>query len=184
MNSPRTHLSFNTVLLNLHEFMYVLRFPYYWFLVLHLHAQIGYKELFPFPLFVDPFLTHDLCWRQFMGCWRNVDSTTIQWNVLWVSVKSSCCHLITILFFHFPACHLSIGESGVLESHSTSVLGLICVFPSNSVCFIRSARGMYVTSSWWTVFLIYMKWLLLSFLISLGLKSILSAIGTVAPACI
>lgn len=79
-----------------------------------------------------------------MGCWRNVDSTTIQWKVLWVSVKSSCCHLIAILFFYFPACHLSVGERGVLESHSTSMLGLICVFPSHSVCFIRSARGMYV----------------------------------------
>lgn len=80
-----------------------------------------------------------------MGCWRNVDSAAIQWNVLWVSVKSSCCHLITILFFYFPAWEeLSIGESGVLKSHSRSVLGLICVFPSNNVCFIRRAQGVHV----------------------------------------
>lgn len=80
-----------------------------------------------------------------MGCWRNVDSAAIQWHVLWASVKFSCCHLITILFLYFPAWEeLSVGESGVLKSHSRSVLGLIHVFPSNSICFIRRSQGVHV----------------------------------------
>jgi hypothetical protein len=85
---------------------------------------------------------------------------------------------------------LSIGDDGVLNSPTTTVLESICAFKSFNVCLMKlgalrlgTNRLIIVISFWCISPFLSMKCPSLSHLINVGLKSTLSDISIATSAC-
>jgi hypothetical protein len=85
---------------------------------------------------------------------------------------------------------LSIGDKGVLRSPTITVLEFIYVFRSFRACLMKlgalmlGAYSLIIVISFWCIFpFISMECPFLSHLINISLKSILSEISFVTPAC-
>jgi hypothetical protein len=85
---------------------------------------------------------------------------------------------------------LSIDDSGVLKSPTTTVLEFIYVFTSFSICLMNlgvmtlGAYRLIIVISFWSISPCISMECPLSHLINVGLKSTLSKISIVTPACL
>jgi hypothetical protein len=100
------------------------------------------------------------------------------------------CFISRISLLIFCLDYLSIGNSGVLNSPTTTMLNSICAFKSFQVCLMKFGAlmlGAYrlktVISFWCISPFISMECPSLSHLINVSLKSTLSDISIATPAC-
>jgi hypothetical protein len=101
-----------------------------------------------------------------------------------------CDLVLGFLYWFFCLDDLSIDDTWVLTSPTTTVLEFIYVFRAFSVCLMKlgaltlGAYRLITVISFWCIFpFISMECPFLSHLINVGLKSTLSEISIATPAC-
>jgi hypothetical protein len=101
-----------------------------------------------------------------------------------------CDLVLGFLYWFFCLNDLSIGNRGVLRSHTATVLGSIYGFKSFSVCLMKldaltlGAYRLIIAISFWSISpFVSMECPSLSHLINVSLKCTLSKISIATPAC-
>jgi hypothetical protein len=109
-------------------------------------------------------------WRSFHGLLRRMCIVLLQDGILYIYLSVPLdlwCHsILEFVFWFFCLDDLSLGDRGVLQSPTTTVLGPISVFKYSSICLMKlriptlGAYELIVISSWCVISFIRMKWCL------------------------